>query len=81
MKIILVYVFLLSDSANDYSDNMSEQVDMVEVKTKPNESDELLSVCKTTNMVANHRSNDKTRSESKNYISCLFLKFLNKITF
>ena len=46
---------------------MSEQVDMVEVKTEPNRSDELFSVCKNTNMVDNHSTNDKTKFESKNH--------------
>ena len=45
---------------------MSEQVDMVAVKTEPNESDELFSVCKNTNMVANNSRNEGTTSESKN---------------
>ena len=58
--------FLFSDAANYYSDNMSEQV---EVKTETNESDESFSVCKNTNMVANHPSNDGTTSESKNHNS------------
>ena len=58
---------LFLDAANDYSDNMSEQVYMVEVETEPNESDELFSVCKNTNMVANYSSNDRTTSESKNH--------------
>ena len=53
-----------SDVANDYSDNMSEQVDMIEVKIEPNESDELFSACKTTDMVDNHSINDRTTSES-----------------
>ena len=44
---------------------MSEQVDMVEVKTEPNESDELFSKCKNTNMVANHSRQNKVISESK----------------
>ena len=44
---------------------MSEKFDMVEVKTEPNESDELFSVCKNTNFVENHSRNDKTTSEGK----------------
>ena len=68
IEIVWVYMFFLfSDAANDYSDNMSEQVDMVEVKTEPNESDELFSVCKNTNMVDNHSRQDKVTSESKNH--------------
>ena len=31
---------LFSDAANGYSDNMSEQIDMLEVKTEPNEFDD-----------------------------------------
>ena len=50
---------------------MSEQVDMVEVKTEPNESDEMLSVCKNTNVVDNHSRQDEVTSESKIYISKL----------
>ena len=46
---------------------MSEQVDMVEVKTEPNESDQLFSVCRNTNMVRNYSSNDRNISKSKNY--------------
>ena len=57
---------LFSDDANDYSDNMSEQVDMVEVKTEPNESDELFSACKNTNVVAKHSNQDEVTLESKN---------------
>ena len=56
---------LFSDAANGYSDNMSEQIDMVEVKTEPNECDELISDCKNTNIV-DKSSNDETTSESKN---------------
>ena len=55
---------MVLDAANDYSENMSEQVDMVEVKTEPNESDELFS--KYTNMVENHSTNDGTTSKSDN---------------
>ena len=66
MKAVIVYIYLLSDNANDYSDNMSKQVDMVEVK--PNGSNDLFSVCKNTNMVDNHQRNDKTTSESKIHI-------------
>ena len=43
---------------------MSEQVDMVEVKTEPNESNELFSVCKNNNMVENCSRQDKITSES-----------------
>ena len=60
-------MFLFSDSANDYSDNMSEQVGMVEVKTEPNESVELFSVCN----MADSR-NDEATSKSKNHTSSLF---------
>ena len=48
---------------------MSEQVDMVEVKTEPNRSDELFSVCKNANMVTNNSRKNKTTFESKNYNS------------
>ena len=51
---------------------MSEQVDMFEVKTEPNESDELFSVCKNTNMVANHSRKDETTSTSKHHSSIFF---------
>ena len=46
---------------------MSEQVDMVEVKTEPNESEELFSFCGNANMVDNNSIQDKVTSESKNY--------------
>ena len=62
-------MFLFSDAANEYSDNISEQVDMVEAETKPNESDELFT---NTNMVDNNSRNDKAVSESKKYISIRF---------
>ena len=45
---------------------MSEQVDMVEVKTESNEFDEFFSLCKNTIMFDNIARNDKTTSESKN---------------
>ena len=45
---------------------MSEQVEIVEVETEPDESDELFSLCKNINMVDNHSSDGKTTSESKN---------------
>ena len=67
IEIVSKNIYLFSDAANDYSDNMIEQVDMIEVKTEPNESDELFSICKNTNMVANYSSNDRTTSESKNH--------------
>ena len=61
------------DALIDYSDNMSKQVDMVEVKTGPIQSDELLSVCKNTNMVDNHSRQDlKVTFESKIYSSIHF---------
>ena len=63
---------LFADAANGYSDNMSEQVDMVQVKTETNESDELVSVCKNTNMVVNHSIQDEVTYESKIYISIHF---------
>ena len=46
---------------------MSEQIDMVEVKTEPNQSDESLSVCKNTNIFAYPSRQDKVTSESKNH--------------
>ena len=55
---------LFSDATNDYSNNMSEQVDIVEVKI---ESDEIFSNCKNTNMFDNHLSNDNITLESKNH--------------
>ena len=69
---VWLFINIISDAANDYSDNMSEQVDMVEVKTELNKSDELFSVCKNTNMLDSHSRNDKSTSESKNYTSILF---------
>ena len=62
---------------------MSEQVDMVEVETEPNE---LFSVCKKTYMVANHLRQDEVTFESKNHISIMFsfklcfISYLNFIT-
>ena len=41
---------------------------MVEVKTEPNESNELFSGCKNTNMVDNHSRENEVTSESKNHI-------------
>ena len=72
-------MYLFSDAANYYTANMSEQVDMVEVKTEPNESDELFSVCKNTNMVYNHSRLDEVTSESKTYSSIYFKTVSNKI--
>ena len=63
-----VFVLLL-DAANDYSDNMSEQVDIIEVKT---ECDELVSHCRNTNIVDNHSIQDEVTYESKIYISVHF---------
>ena len=45
---------------------MSEQVDMGEVKAKPNEFDEIFSASKNTTMVDKYSSNDGTTSESDN---------------
>ena len=45
---------------------MIERIDMVEVKTEPNESDELFSACKNTNVVAKHSNQDEVTLESKN---------------
>ena len=39
---------------------------MIEVKTEPNQSDELFSVCKNTNIVENHSRLEKTTFQSKN---------------
>ena len=61
----IVYISSFSDAANDLSDNMTEQVDMIEVKTEPNESDELFSVCKNTNIVGDHQRDATTTYESK----------------
>ena len=63
---ICLFINIISDAANDYSDNMSKQVDMVEVKTEPNESDDLFFVCNNTNMATNHSRQDEVTSESKN---------------
>ena len=60
---------LFLDAANDYSGYMSEQVNIIEVKT---ECDELVSVCKNTNIVENHSKQDEATSDSKIYISIHF---------
>ena len=57
---------LFLDAANDYSGYMSEQVNIIEVKT---ECDELVSVCKNTNIVDNHLRHEEITSESKIYCS------------
>ena len=44
---------------------MSEQVDMVEVETEPNESDELFSDGENTDMLANNSRQDELIFESK----------------
>ena len=63
---------MFSDAANDYSYNMTEQVDMVEVKTEPDESDDFFSDCKNANMVDNYSRTDKSTSESKIIIHFIF---------
>ena len=63
MKIVLIYIFLFSGTAND-SDNISKQFDMIEAKSIG--SDGLFSIFKNTNMVDDHQWNDKTTSKSKN---------------
>ena len=68
---ILSIVSFSSDAENGYSYNMTEHVDIVEVKTEPNETDELFSACKNTKIVDNSR-NDETTSGSKIYISLNF---------
>ena len=70
MKIVLVFLFL--GTSDDYPDNMSEQIDVVEVKSEPNESDELLSVFKNTNMVDNHSMSKGIASKGINQRSFLF---------
>ena len=57
---------LFLDAANDNSDNMSEQVNLVEVKTESNESDELFFDGENTDMVDSHSQQDNITSESKN---------------
>ena len=64
IEIVSKNIYLFSDAANDYSDNMIEQVDMIEVKTEPNESDELYSVCKNIHMIDNHSRQDEVTSGS-----------------
>ena len=71
--IICLFIRIISDAANDYSDNMSETVEMVEVKTDSNESGKLYYVCKNTNMVYKHSTNDKFTSESNNHSLINFL--------
>ena len=61
-----LYINIILDAAY-YTNIMSEQVDMVEVKNEPNESEELFSICKNTNMVTNHSRQDEVTSESKNH--------------
>ena len=51
---------------------MIEQVDMGEVKTEPNESGELFSVCKNTSMLDNYSNYDEVISESVIYINIIF---------
>ena len=46
---------------------MSEQVDMVQVKTEPYESDELFTDGENTNMVDNNSRQDEVKCESKNH--------------
>ena len=58
---------MFPDAAN--SDNMSENVDMVEVRTDSNKSDELFSVCKNINMVDNHSRKDETTSTRMHHSS------------
>ena len=58
---------MFPDAAN--SDNMSENVDMVEVRTDSNKSDELFSVCKNINMVDNHSRKDETTYTRKHHSS------------
>ena len=65
-------MYLFADAAHDYSDNMSEQVDMVEVETEHNEPNESFSVCKNTKVVDNHSRNDKTTFEGKKKIVVIF---------
>ena len=76
-------MFLVSDAANSYSDNMSEQVDVVEIKTEPNEFDELFSVSKNRNLiVSNHSRKNETTTRSKHHISIhLKNKFSIKLYF
>ena len=62
-----MFINIILDAANGYSDIMSKQVDMVEVETEPNESDELFSFCKNTDMVDKHSRQDEITSESKNH--------------
>ena len=69
---ICLFINVISDDANANSDIMSEQVDMAQVETGPNESEELFSVCKNTTMVDNHSRIDRNTSESKNYSSFVF---------
>ena len=69
---IVFYVVFVSDVAHGYTDNMSEQIDMVEVETEPNESDELLYLCNNANMVDNHSRQEEIISKSKNLTSIQF---------
>ena len=45
---------------------MSETVEMVEVKTDPNESSKLYYVCKISNMIVRHSRQDKVTYVCKN---------------
>ena len=60
---------------------MSERVDMVEVETEANESDELFSVCKNTINVDNHSENDIAKSKSENHTSIHIKIVSNKVIF
>ena len=44
---------------------MSEEIDMIEFKTEPDETDELFSVYNNTNTVANRLEQDKVTYKSK----------------
>ena len=52
---------------------MSRQVDMVEVKTDPNEPSKLYYVCK----ISNHSRKDEITSECKNHSSFCVHKVFN----
>ena len=58
---VLVHTCLFPAAANDYSYNMSEQVDIGE----SNDFNELFSVSKNTNIVDNRSRQDEVTSESR----------------
>ena len=63
---IWLFINIISEASNDYSDNMSEHISMAEFETEPNESDELFFDGENTDMVDSHSQQDNITSQSKN---------------